>query len=70
MRLTVLDLASLEKKKRKRKRKKKRKGKKKKKKIFYFFCKIRFLAFYKAELESEDILVLRRVRAFHRYPFC
>ena len=37
--------------------------------IFNFF-KIRFLGFYKAELESEDILVLRSVRAFHRYPFC
>ena len=32
--------------------------------IFDFF-KIRFLGFYKAELESEDIFVLRRVRAFH-----
>ena len=28
--------------------------------IFYFF-KINFLGFYKAELESEDIFVLRRV---------
>ena len=37
--------------------------------IFDFF-KIRFLAFYKAEWKSEDIFVLRRVRAFHRYPFC
>ena len=34
------------------------------------FFKIRFLGFYKAELESEDTFVLRRVRAFHRYPFC
>ena len=37
--------------------------------IFDFF-KIRFLGFYKAERKSEDIFVLRRVRAFHRYPFC
>ena len=37
--------------------------------IFDFF-KIRFLGFYKAERTSEDIFVLRRVRAFHRYPFC
>ena len=58
--LTVLELASLE---------TKLKKKKKKKTIFNFF-KIRFLGFYKAELESEDILVLRSVRAFHRYPFC
>ena len=33
--------------------------------IFDFF-KIRFLGFYKAEQKSEDIFVLRRVRAFHR----
>ena len=32
--------------------------------------KIRFLGLYKAEWKSEDIFVLRRVRAFHRYPFC
>ena len=37
--------------------------------IFDFF-KFRFLGFYKAERKSEDIFVLRRVRAFHRYPFC
>ena len=37
--------------------------------IFDFF-KVRFLGFYKAERKSEDIFVLRRVRAFHRYPFC
>ena len=36
--------------------------------IFDFF-KVRFLGFYKAERKSEDIFVLRRVRAFHRYPF-
>ena len=52
----VLELASLKKKK------------KKEMTIFNFF-KIRFLGFYKAELESEDMFVLRRVRAFHRYPF-
>ena len=55
MRLTVLELASLEKKK-----------KKKENDDFRFF-QIRFLGFYKAELESKDIFVLRRVRAFHRY---
>ena len=32
--------------------------------------RIRFLGLYKAERKSEDIFVLRRVRAFHRYPFC
>ena len=37
--------------------------------IFDFF-KVRFLGFYKAERKSEDIFVLKRVRAFHRYPFC
>ena len=37
--------------------------------IFDFF-KLRFLRFYKAERKSEGIFVLRRVRAFHRYPFC
>ena len=37
--------------------------------IFDFF-KVRFLGFYKAERKSEDIFVLRRVRAFHRYPLC
>ena len=41
----------------------------KKMKIFDFF-KIRLLSFCTAELKSEDIFVLRRVRAFHRYPFC
>ena len=55
VRLTVLKLASLE--------------KKKEMTIFDFF-KICFLGFYKAELKSEDIFVLRRVRAFRRYPFC
>ena len=39
-----------------------------KKKIHFF--RFRFLGLYKAEQKSEDIFVLRRVRAFHRYPFC
>ena len=60
VRLMVLELASLEK-------KKKKKGKKMT--IFDFF-RIRFLGLYKAEQKSEDIFVLRRVRAFHRYSFC
>ena len=59
----VLELASLEKKK------KKKKKERKKMTIFDFF-KIRFLCFYKAERISEYIIVLRRVRALHRYPFC
>ena len=46
-----------------------RKKERKKMTIFDFF-KIRFLGLYKAERKSEDIFVLRRVRAFHRYPFC
>ena len=37
--------------------------------IFDFF-KICFLGFYKAERKSEDIFVLRKVSAFHRYPLC
>ena len=37
--------------------------------IFNFF-KIRFLGFYKAELKSDDIFVIRRVRAFSGYSFC
>ena len=49
MRLTVHELASLE--------------KKKDNDDFRFF-QICFLGFYKPELKSEDILVLRRVRAF------
>ena len=60
----VLELAPLEKKKEER-----RKKERKKMTIFDFF-KVRFLGFYKAERKSEDIFVLRRVRAFHRYPFC
>ena len=58
----VLELASLEK-------KKERKKERKKMTIFDFF-KDRFLGFYKAERKSEDIFVLRRVRALCRYPFC
>ena len=46
-----------------------RKKKERKIKILDFF-KVRFLGFYKAERKSEDIFELRRVRAFHRYPFC
>ena len=37
--------------------------------IFNFF-KIRLLSFCTAELKSEDIFVLRRVRAFSGYSFC
>ena len=37
--------------------------------IFDFF-KIRLLSFCTAELKSEDIFVLRRVRAFSGYSFC
>ena len=37
--------------------------------IFDFF-KIRILSFCTAELKSEDIFVLRRVRAFSGYSFC
>ena len=59
----VLELASLEKKK------KKKKERRKKMTIFDIF-KICFIGFYKAERKSEDIFVLRRVRAFHRYPYC
>ena len=46
-----------------------RKKERKKMTIFDFF-KVRFLGFYKAELKSEDIFVLRRVRAFSGYSFC
>ena len=41
-----------------------------KKMTIFDFLKFRFLGFYKTELKSEDIFVLRRVMAFHRYPFC
>ena len=55
IRLMVLELASLEKKR------------KKENDDFRFFQNsISRLA----ERKSEDIFVLRRVRAFHRYPFC
>ena len=47
-----------------------RKKKERKKMTIFDFFKVRFLGFYKAERKSEDIFVLRRVRAFHRYPFC
>ena len=63
VRLMVLELASLEKKK------KERKKERKKMTIFDFF-RIRFLSFCTAELKSEDIFVLRRVRAFSGYSFC
>ena len=58
VRLMVLKLASLEKKK------------KKKENDDFRSKKILFLGFYKAERKSEDIFVLRRVRAFSRYLFC
>ena len=52
-------------------RKKERKKERRKKIMTIFdFFKIRFLGFYKTELKSKDIFVLRRVRAFHSYPFC
>ena len=69
MRLTVLELASLEKKKEEEEEEEEEEEKKKKKKDFRYF-QVHFLGFYKAELESEDIFILRRIRAFHRYPFC
>ena len=53
-----------------RKKKEERRKKERKKMTIFDFFKIRFLGFYKAERKSEDIFVLRRVRAFHRYPFC
>ena len=61
----VLELASLKKKKKKKKEEEVRK----KMTIFDFF-KIRLLSFCTAELKSEDIFVLRRVRAFSGYSFC
>ena len=51
------------------KKKKEEKERKKENDDFDFF-KIRFLGFYKAELKSEDIFVLRSIRAFRGYPFC
>ena len=55
MHLTVLEW---------RRRRKKKKKENDNSDDFRFF-KIRFLGFYKAELESKDTFVLRRVRAFH-----
>ena len=46
-----------------------RRRRRKKMTIFDFF-KIRLLSFFTAELKSEDIFVLRRVRAFSGYSFC
>ena len=46
-----------------------RRGRRKKMTIFDFF-KIRLLSFCTAELKSEDIFVVRRVRAFSEYSFC
>ena len=46
-----------------------RRRRRKKMTIFDFF-KIRLLGFCTAELKSEDIFVLRRVRAFSGYSFC
>ena len=71
VRLMVLELALLEKEEEEEEEEKKKKMKKKRKENDDFlFFKIRFLGFYKAEQKSEDIFVLRRVRAFSRYPFC
>ena len=64
-RLMVLELASLKKKKKEEEEERRRK----KMTIFDFF-KIRLLSFCTAELKSEDIFVLRRVRAFSGYSFC
>ena len=46
-----------------------RRRRRKKMTIFEFF-KIRLLSFCTVELKSEDIFVLRRVRAFSGYSFC
>ena len=46
-----------------------RRRRRKKMTIFDFF-KIRLLSFCTAELKSEDIFVLRRVRAFSGYSIC
>ena len=50
-------------------RRRRRRRRRKKMTIFDFF-KIRLLSFCTAELKSEDIFVLRRVRAFSGYSFC
>ena len=55
----VLELASLEKKKKKKKKKEEEDD-------FLFFQN----SFTQLELKSEDIFVLRRVRAFSGYSFC
>ena len=52
-----------------RRRRRRRRRRRKKMTIFDFF-KIRLLSFSTAELKSEDIFVLRRVRAFSGYSFC
>ena len=41
-----------------------------KKMMIFDFFKIRLLSFCAPELKSEDIFVLRRVRAFSGYSFC
>ena len=41
-----------------------------KKMMIFDFFKIRLLSFCTDELKSEDIFVLRRVRAFSGYSFC
>ena len=41
-----------------------------KKMIIFDFFKIGLLSFFTTELKSEDIFVLRRVRAFSGYSFC
>ena len=50
-------------------RRRRRRRRRKKMTIFDFF-KICLLSFCTAELKSEDIFVLRRVRAFSGYSFC
>ena len=52
-----------------RRRRRRTRRRRKKMTIFDFF-KIRLLSFCTAELKSEDIFVLRRVRAFSGYSFC
>ena len=47
-----------------------KKERKKERKTIFDFFRIRFLSFCTAELKSEDIFVLRRVRAFSGYSFC
>ena len=67
----VLELASLEKKKKKEEEEEEEEERRRRKKVTIFdFFKIRLLSFCTAELKSEDIFVLRRVRAFSGYSFC